>query len=477
LHVESVAWVSERKDVLSTFFWLLTMWAYVRFVRRPGVAGYLLVVVFLALGLMSKPMLVTLPFVLLLLDYWPLNRLNPRRPKAGLFIEKIPLFAMVLASCIVTYISQQKGGAVLPMELHDFPVRLANASISYLQYIIKMIWPARLAIVYPYPGPNVSFFLAIISTVFLLVITIFIFRFAANHRYLVTGWLWYLGTLVPVIGLVQVGDQAMADRYTYVTLTGLFIIITWGLPDLLAKWRYKKIVLTLSALLIVLAMSIGTHFQLRYWRNNLTLFQHTLDVTKDNYIAHLCMATSMREQGKVDETIYHCSEAIRIKPNSREAHNRLGDTLRDAGKPDEAAREYQKSLQIKPDDPNVLNALGITLGRQDKSDEAVKYLTEALRIKPDFAAAHTNLGYALAIQGDFNEAALHFVEAIRLDPGSAKAHYHFGRILVQRGETDEAIVHFNQAIRIDPNYTAARESLDLVLAEKQKLQGTENTKK
>ena len=484
LHVESVAWVSERKDVLSTFFWLLTMWAYVRFVRRPKITGYLLVVLFLALGLMAKPMLVTLPFVLLLLDYWPLDRFGPKRGKAGtkyslshLLIEKIPLFAMVLASCIVTYIVQQKGGAMPIAEVRDFPIRLANAFISYLQYINKMIWPARLAMFYPHPGRNVSIFYAIISAVFLLAVTILILRFAKSRRYLVTGWFWYLGTLVPVIGLVQVGDQAMADRYSYITLTGLFIIITWGLPDLLARWRYKKIALILSALLIILAVSMCTHFQLRYWRNNLTLFQHALDVTEDNYVAHLCMAAVMHEQGKVDETIYHCSEAIRIEPNCLQAHIRLGDTLRDTGRLDEAVREYQKSLQIKSDDPYVLIALGITLGRQNKSDEAIKYFTEALRINPDFAAAHTNLGYALAIQGNLNEAAVHFAEAIRLDPGSSKAHYHLGQILVQKGEIDEAIAHFNQAIRIEPNYTAARESLDLVLAKKQKLQSTENTKK
>ena len=247
LHVESVAWVAERKDVLSTFFWMLTMWAYVRFVGRPKIASYLLVVVFLALGLMSKPMLVTLPFVLLLLDYWPLSRLSQKHGKAGtkcslsyLLIEKIPLFAIVLASCIVTFIVQEKGGAMPTTKNYDFFIRLANASISYLQYIIKMIWPARLAMFYPHPGQNVSILYAVISAALLLAVTILILRFAANRRYLVTGWFWYLGTLVPVIGLVQVGDQAFADRYSYVTLTGLFIIIAWGLPNCSENGRIER---------------------------------------------------------------------------------------------------------------------------------------------------------------------------------------------------------------------------------------------
>src|SRR4030042_60564 len=265
LHCESVAWGSERKDVLSTFFWMLTIWAYVRFASRPKIASYLPVVVFFALGLLSKPMLVTLPFVLLLLDYWPLYRFNPKRGDASskyslsyLLAEKAPLFAMAIVSCIVTFIVQKKGGA-MEWEHCSLPVRLANASISYLQYISKMIWPAQLAFFYPHPNQNVSFLYAVISAVFLLAVTIIIFRFAKKRRYLVTGWLWYLGALVPVIGLIQVGAQAMADRYTYIPLTGLFIIIAWGLPDLLGKLRYKKIALTLTALLVISAISICAH--------------------------------------------------------------------------------------------------------------------------------------------------------------------------------------------------------------------------
>ncbi len=441
LHVESVTWVSERKDVLSTFFWMLTMWAYVRFVSRPKIASYLLVALFLALGLMAKPMLVTLPFVLLLLDYWPLDRFSltvgPKCRNAHtkyslsyLLIEKCPLFAMALISCIVTFIAQKKGGAVVTTEYYNFSVRLANAFISYLQYINKMIWPARLAIFYPHPGRDVSILNAVISAVLLLTVTILIFRFARDHRYLVTGWLWYLGTLVPVVGLIQVGAQAMADRYSYITLTGLFIIIAFGLPDLLAKWRYKKVALVSSALLIILAISICTHFQIQYWRNSLTIFQHAIDVTEDNYVAHFCIAKSLREQGRFDEAVSEC----------------------------------QKCLQVTPYDPYALNALGVVFSQQGKFDEAVKYFTEALRIKPDFAAAYTNIGYALALQGNLDEATVHLTEALRLDPHFAQAHYYLGQTLVQRGKINETITHFEEALRLNPDWVEPMNDLAWFLA-------------
>jgi tetratricopeptide (TPR) repeat protein len=482
LHVESVAWVSERKDVLSTFFWILTMWAYVRYTRQPGIGRYLPVVVFFAFGLMSKPMLVTLPFVLLLLDYWPLNRLRPadgpKHKRAGskhsfayLLIEKVPLFVMVLALCIATFIIQKKLGAVRWAGNYNLLIRFANASISYLRYIAKMVWPARLAAFYPHPGQNVSFLFAAISAVLLLAVTIAVLRFAKNRRYLVTGWFWYLGTLVPVIGLVQAGDQAMADRYTYITLTGLFIIIAWGIPDLLGlpeidslrrpsggrdtlflTGRYKKIAITISALLIILTMSIYTRFHLRYWRNSQALFQHALDVTKDNYVAHLCMSTYTRREGKVGESIYHCQEVLRIKPDDIEVHTRLGDIFLNAGRLDEAIGEYRAFLAKKPDDPNALTTLGIALGRQNKSAEAVKCFKEALRISPNFEAARINLGYALVTGGNHEEAAVHLAEAIRLNPDSAKAHYHFGHVLVQEGKINEAVTHFRKALQLEPNW-------------------------
>lgn len=482
LHVESVAWVAERKDVLSTFFWMFTMWAYVRFVNHPKITHYLLVVVFLVLGLMSKPMLVTLPFVFLFLDYWPLDRLSPKCGKAGskyslsyLLIEKVPLFAMTLASCIVTFVFQQKGEAIKECGLS---IRLANASISYLQYAIKTVWPARLAVFYPHPVQNISSLYAIISAILLLTVTILVFRFAANRRYLVTGWLWYLVTLVPVIGLVQVGNQALADRYTYIPLTGLFIIIAWGLSDLLAKWRYKEITLTLSAMLVISVMSICTHFQLRYWRNSLTLFQHALDVTENNYEMHFCIAGPLCEQGKLNEAVYHYSEAIRIRPDYHAALNGLGVALYKAGRVDEAIGYYKRALELNPNSAEANSNLGLGLASKGRFADAVLYYRVSLTTM-DEISTRISLGDALVGLGRFQEAVTEYEKVLRIQSQNAGVHNNLGVALSQQGKLDEAIVHFNQAVRIDPNHTNARNNLNRALAEKQKLQNknVEDTEK
>ena len=477
LHVESVAWVSERKDVLSTFFWLLTMWAYVRYVRHSKIANYLLVVVFLALGLMSKPMLVTLPFVLLLLDYWPLDRLNPKHPKAGLIIEKIPLFAIVLASCIVTYIVQRESGAMLEGENYSLLIRVANASISYLQYIIKMIWPTRLAMVYPHPGPNVSFFFAIISAILLLAVTVLILRFAKDRRYLVTGWFWYLGTLLPVIGLVQVGGQAMADRYSYITLTGLFIIIAWGLPELLGKWPHQKVVLWISSLVVLFLLAIQAHLQQRYWKNSITLCEHAIKVTDNNFQAHFCITDMLLEQGRIEEAIRHGAEVLRIKPNYTRALNNFGIALYRAGRIDEAMYYYKRALEVNPGFALSYANLGCALAAKGRFDEAISFYNKALQITPDLIDVRLNLGFALAGSGKFTEAVREYEKVLLIQPKNAIAHNDLGVVLSRQGKFDGAIAHFNQAVRIDPNYTAARSNLNLAIAGRQKLQSMENTKK
>ncbi|MFA5252341.1 MAG: tetratricopeptide repeat protein [Phycisphaerae bacterium] len=430
LHVESVAWVAERKDVLSGFFWMLTMLAYLRYVKRPGAARYLLTLLAFAMGLMAKPMLVTIPFVLLLLDYWPLARVSfERQTIYRLIQEKIPFFVLSVISSVVTFFVQRSSGTVAELVRLSLKIRIFNSLISYVEYIGKMIWPTHLAVFYPHAGQNISTLYVIISAVLLAAATILILRFSRNHRYLLTGWFWYLGTLVPVIGLVQVGKQALADRYTYIPLTGLFIIIAWGLPELLAKWRYKKIALTMSGLLIVSAMSICTHFQLRYWQNSLTLFQHALDVTGDSYTSHIQIADYLCEQNRLDEAIV----------------------------------EYRKCLQRVPDDTNALNNLGIALGKQGKFEEAIKCFTEALRIKPD-AATHANAGHVLALQGNLAGAAVHFTEALRLDPNYAQAHYYLGHYLAQRGKYNEAITHFEDAMRLIPEWVEPMNNLAWLLA-------------
>ena len=484
LHVESVAWVSERKDVLSTFFWILTMWAYIRFVSRPGITRYLLVVLFFALGLMSKPMLITLPFVFLLLDYWPLERFSPEHRKTGLkysptylLVEKIPLFAMTLVSCVVAFICQKAGGAMPVEEDYSLPIRLANASISYTQYIIKMIWPARLAMFYPHPGRNISILHAVISAVFLLALTILVLRFAKNHRYLFTGWFWYLGTLVPVIGLIQVGSHAMADRYSYITLTGLFIIIAWGLPELFGKWPHRETVLWASSLIILSALAICTYYQQRYWKNTITLCQHALKVTDDNYQAHFGMTEMLLEQGRVEEAIWHNTEVIRIKPNYIEAINNLGIALHKAGRINEAISCYKKALEMNPRYASANANLGFALADKGEFAEAVSLYNKALQIAPDLIELRIKLGVALTKSGKLAEAAKEYEKILLIQPQNTMAHNNLGIVLIQQGKFDEGIEHFRQVIRINPNDTTARNNLNLALTEKTKVPEYGNTSK
>jgi Flp pilus assembly protein TadD len=457
LHVESVAWISERKDVLGVFFWLLTMWAYIHYIKRPKAANYLLIVVFLALGLMAKPMLVTLPFALLLLDYWPLERFSPKDGKTGLkrspfylLIEKVPLFAIVLASCIATFIAQKVTGAMPATQENGFPFRLANAFISYAKYIEKMIWPAKLAFFYPHPGMNVSVLYAVISAILLLVVTIFILRFAGKHKYLFTGWFWYLGTLIPVIGIVQVGVQAYADRYSYITLTGLFIIISWGAWELFAKFRYKKIVLAHLALLAIAAMSICTWFQIRYWRNSLTLYRHALDVTADNYIAHGYMTQPLLDQGRIEEAIWHNSQALRIKPDYLDALNGMGVALHAAGRVDEAIVYYKKAIEIDPHTPEANANLGVALASKGKFTEAARHYEIAMETM-DTPSVHRNYAQALFNLGRFEQAITEYRKALLTMPNDPNILNELGYVLAHSGKFDEAIARYNEALQISPD--------------------------
>jgi len=488
LHVESAAWIAERKDVLSTLFWILTMAAYLSYVKQPCISRYCLVVTSLVLGLMAKPVLVTLPFVLLLLDYWPLDRIRlagktPKKARpsgklsAGhLVIEKIPLFVVVLASSITTFIVQQRAGAMRQGDNFSLTVRVANASISYLTYITKMIWPSRLAMFYPHPGNSVSIFYAAFSVVVLVVITIGVLRYARSRRYLPVGWFWYLGTLVPMIGLVQVGRQAMSDRYSYVPLTGLFIIIAWGLPELLAKWPYRKYALRASAMIVLVALSISAHFQQRYWKNSITLCEHALDVTRNNYKAHFCMTESLREQGRLEEAIWHNSQAVRIKPNYLEALNGLGLSLHDAGRIDEAITCYRKALKINPKLAAAHVNLGVVLVKKGNFAEAVWHYNQALQ-ELDSVVVHRNLAYALFKLGRYPEAVREYRKVLRVLPDNPYVHSKIGVALFKDGQIDEAIIHLKEALRLKPDFADAKNNLTIMLTKREKLkkQTTPNT--
>ena len=479
LHVESVAWVAERKDVLSIFFWMLTMWAYSRYAERPSLNRYLLVFLSFALGLMAKSMLVTLPFVLLLMDYWPLRRLrfgqeagdnrlkaqgsfiplHKRSVPLRLVLEKVPFIALAGVSSAVTLFAQQYGGAVTSLESLSLKVRIANALVSYVNYIWKMIWPEGLAVFYPHPGMLPMWQVAG-AGLLLVCVSFLAIRTARSRPYMIVGWLWYLGTLVPVIGLIQVGVQAMADRYTYVTLIGLFIIIAWGVPDILARWRYGKIAIAISAGLTLSIFTILTSLQLQHWRNNMTLFKHALSVTTGNYLAHTNVGAVLVGQGRLDDGIAHYAKALHIKPNYALAHYNLAAALDRQGKLDEAIAHYTKAARIKPDYVKARCNLGVALARQGKLDEAIAHLAEALRIEPNLAEAHYNLGRALAMQGKPDEAIVHYTEVVKIKPNLAQAHYTLGVALVRQGRLDEGIRHLETAIKLKPGHQRYRRALD-----------------
>jgi tetratricopeptide (TPR) repeat protein len=488
LHVESVAWVAERKDVLSTFFWMLTIWAYLRYIERPAVRRYVLTLFSLTLGLMAKPMLVTLPLVLLLLDYWPLDRLelnqsgsaSPSKRQGSLIVaklkaqnfrllwEKVPLFALAAISSIVTFVVQRSGGSLGGWNLYPLKIRIANALVSYVSYIGKMIWPQNLAVYYPYPG-TIPIWQAAGAGLLLGLISMAVLRVARRHPYLAVGWLWYLGTLVPVIGLVQMGAQAMADRYTYVPLIGLFIMLAWGIPHLVMSFRYRRIFLASAAGTVLAASLILTWTQLYHWKNSATLFQQALKVTANNYLAYNNLGNVLDRERKVKQAIAHYVKALQINPNFPSAHNNLGNALAGQGKMDEATAHYVKALQINPNFPKAHYNLGNVLAGQGKMDEAVAHYSKALQLNPDFAGAHNNLANVLEGQGKIKEAVFHFSRALEIKPDFAEVHFNLGNALARQGKLDEAQEHFSRALEHRSEFAEAHNSLGVILARKGRL--------
>ena len=440
LQVESVAWVAERKNVLSSFFWLLTLHAYVRYVERRSIGRYLLTILAFCGGLMAKPIVVVVPFVLLLLDYWPLGRLrlgNQHRPdelRQGksdkgcrrqfslgyLIAEKVPMAVFAALVGVITLLAQRAGGTVSGLESIPLGYRVANAFISYLTYIEKLIWPSRLAVLYPHPGGDFSMARLVVSVSLVSVITVFSIYVAHKQRYLVVGWLWYLGTLVPVIGLVQVGAQARADRYMYMTMIGLLIVVAWGLGKLAAKWRYRVAAAALLVGVVLSAASARASLQLRHWRNSTALFKHTLGVTDNNYVMHNNYGYMLLESDRADEAIAHFEEAVRINPRFVEAYVNIGVGCLGQGRRDLAVNHWRKVVELKPDSAEVLNNLGWVLAATEdanyhNSAEAVKFAERACALteygRPEFL---DTLAAAYAAMGRFAEAVGTAERAIKL---------------------------------------------------------------
>jgi tetratricopeptide (TPR) repeat protein len=416
LRVESVAWIAERKDVLSTLFWMFTMWAYLEYVRKPAPARYAAVVLLFAAGLMSKPMLVTLPFVLLLLDLWD----RPSQFVAGLATlikQKLPLFALTIISSVITYQVQRQVGAVATLDALSLPLRIGNAIVSYAAYIGKAVWPIRLAVLYPFL-PLEAWTVAQ-AAILLAVISAAVWR--AHRTYLVVGWLWFLGTLVPTIGLVQVGGQAMADRFTYVPLIGIFIMIAWGAAELSAKWRVSRAVMAAAATVVLLACTVTARAQVGYWSDSAALWEHTLAVTAENYRAHNNLGFYFANENRLPEAIAHFTEALRIRPDFAEGHSNLGAALARQGRMDEAIANYRAALTADPEMADAHNNLGVALAGQGKTDEAIHEFLETLRIHPNDANAHANVAMMLSDQGKTAEAREHFTAALRLNPNHEQA--------------------------------------------------------
>ena len=468
LNVESVAWVAERKNVLSTLFWLLTMAAYMGYVRRPHWGRYLGMMGIFVLGLMAKPMLVTLPCVLLLLDYWPLGRLGKdskefweRLPR--LAAEKLPLFIPVAAISVVTIAAQSQAGALSSWEGLPLGIRVANAVLTYGVGLKKMLWPMDLAVFYPHPGNSLAVWPVALAALLLVILSLGVWWQGRRSRYLVVGWLWYLGTLFPVSGLIQVGEQAMADRYAYVPLMGLFIILAWGTAELAQTLRLPKAWLLAPGLCLLVTLALLTRVQLGYWQTTRALFEHALAVTSDNPVAHNALGIELMEENQLGKAVEHLTQALAMDPERADTHNNLGLALSRQDRLEEGIQHYQKALQLRPDSHAAHNNLGLAVLGAGRVDEAIDHFSQALLLNPNYVEAHNNLGTVMLKKGNRAQALELFRKALELRPGFAQAHYNLGTELLKTADFEGAKVHLLAAVEANPDYLDAYVNLGVLL--------------
>jgi tetratricopeptide (TPR) repeat protein len=477
LRAESVAWVSERKDVLSGLFFMLTLLMYAWYVEQSKTqspkarVSYGFMLLFYAWGLLSKPSLVTLPFVLLLLDYWPLERFmihDLRFSIRRLLLEKIPLFALAAVFSLLTFITQKNAGALAVLERQPLTLRWENVLVSYATYILKTLWPENLAALYPYQAV-VPAWEIIVAGGLLLSVTVLTVMFARRFPYLLVGWLWYLGMLVPMIGIVQIGFHSHADRYTYLPQIGLGLAVAFAARDSTVSWRHRRQALGAGAFGIIVVLMVCAWKQTSYWRDSESLWTHTLACTTDNAVAHINLSLDFAAKGRLDEAIEHCQKAIEISPNRPQVYNNLGTILLWKGRRDDAITNFARAIQVQPDDAEARLNWGVALASQGKMPEAIALFKRALELKPDYTYAHFNLGIALASQGLLSEAIEHYQKAIQLNPDYAEAHYQLGTAFGLCGRLGEAVEQFKITIELKPDDTDAHGNLAKLLATQGKL--------
>jgi protein O-mannosyl-transferase len=449
LHVESVAWVAERKDVLSGLFWVLTLWSYTAYTVRPGPVRYGLTLFLFCVGLMAKPMLVTLPLVLLLLDRWPLRR-------GTKILEKVPFFAASIAVSVVTVLVHKEIGATASFSLIPAAVRFENSLVSYLAYILQTLWPVDLAVFYPYALGSLVV-PAVIAGIALAAVTVLAVREFPRRPYLAIGWFWYLITLLPAIGLIQVGSQSRADRYTYIPMIGLAIALVWGVSEALERW--PRIQMALAAAVCLACLTL-TWLQVQHWRDSISLYQHAIDATSGNYVARFNLASVLEKRGDLAGAVAQMRETVHIRPRFALAHSELGQLLARQGHPEEALPELQTAMSLRPDLADIHVRLGSVLGALGRNDEAAAAFSQGLRLQPENADAHYNFGIALAQQGKLQDAAREFRATVNLRPADVEARFNLGIALARLGQTDAAIAELSEAVRIKPDFTEARQALE-----------------
>jgi Flp pilus assembly protein TadD len=468
LHVESVAWIAERKDVLSTVFWMLTIGAYILYTEKPQAKKYWAMVTLYALGLMAKPMLVSLPLVLLMLDYWPLKRLKGFG-MMRLIVEKAPLFVLAAASCVVTMIAQNRSNAASSLELLPLGMRVSNTVVSYIAYMEKMLWPQNLAVFYPHPYATLPIWKIVMSASVLMIVSMVAAREYKRRPYVAVGWLWYLVTLLPVIGLVQVGAQGMADRYTYIPLIGIFIMVAWSIrwgEGGMGKWGVKA-----AACLVIVGLQVMTWIQIGYWQNSIVLFTHALQIFPEhNYPAHCNLASALGADGQYEAAIVEYEKAVAIRQDEAPVYCGYGEALLALGRVEDAARRYQEALRIDPSFSIAVERLN-AMERSLRETGAQQLHHSEKKPESNEAMGLINRAVVLESRGQTEKAIKECREALRIDPNSAIAHNNLGVIYDRHGRNEEAIREFREALRIQPDFARAHNSLAVALCREEDYTG------